>query len=154
MSTIPSPDDPIIHAASALRQTPVPPGPSAEIVSRTLTALEAKNRSETNTLSRRKLMTTSIKIAAAILVAAGGLVYFTLAPPARATAAFAEMVQKLSKAHTLVLPHDNRNPGCQRTHEGAVLFQRARSDANGNRRGRRRHRERQPGQAAPSGPGD
>ena len=122
MSTIPSPDDPIIHAASALRQTPVPPGPSAEIVSRTLTAVEAKNRSETNTLSRRKLMTTSIKIAAAILVAAGGLVYFTLAPPARATAAFAEMAQKLSKAHTLSYRTTTETPDVKEPMKGRCFF--------------------------------
>ncbi len=55
-------------------------------------------------------MKTSIKIAAAVLVAAGGLVYFAVAPPVKATTAFAEMAQKLSKAHTLVYRTTTEGP--------------------------------------------
>jgi outer membrane lipoprotein-sorting protein len=101
MSTIPPADDRLSRAEAALRRAPIPDGPSELTVSRTLAALNAKTSSRDNPHSRRKTMTAALKIAAAVLVAGGGVLYIALAPPARAKSAFAEMAQKISKAHTL-----------------------------------------------------
>jgi outer membrane lipoprotein-sorting protein len=122
MSTIPPPDDALTHAEAALRHTPIPPGPSAETVSRTLAALEAKTDSDANPFSRSKMMAISIKIAAAVLVTAAGLFYFALAPPAKATAVFAEMAQKLSKAHTLAYRSATETPDLKEPLKGRCFF--------------------------------
>ncbi len=122
MSAIPPPDDSLSHAEAALRRTQIPLGPSEETVSRTLAALEAKARSQGNPIPGRRIMTTSIKIAAAVLVAAGGLIYFAVAPPVKATTAFAEMAQKLSKAHTLSYRTANEGPEVKEPMKGRCLF--------------------------------
>jgi hypothetical protein len=48
-------------------------------------------------------MITALKIAAAVLASAGGLLYFAGFPPASATAEFTEVARKLQDAHTLSL---------------------------------------------------
>ena len=101
MSTISPKDDALDHAAAALRRTKVPDGPPQETVSRTLAALNAKTDSRGTLFLRRITMATTLKIAAAVLVAAGGLLYFTFGRTAKATTAFAEVAQKLRNAHTL-----------------------------------------------------
>ncbi len=122
MSTIPPSDDSLSEAEACLRRIQIPPGPSEETVGRTLAALQAKKRSKGNLLSRRNLMTTSIKIAAAVLVTAGGLIYFAVAPPVKATTAFAEMAQKLSKAHTLSYRTSMEGPDMKEPFKGQCFF--------------------------------
>ena len=122
MSTIPPSDDSLNQAEACLRRIQIPPGPAEETVGRTLAALHAKSSSEGNLLSRRNLMKTSIKIAAAALVAAGGLIYFAVAPPVKATAAFAEMAQKLSKAHTLSYRTSTEGPDMKEPFKGRCFF--------------------------------
>ena len=63
-----------------------------------------------------------MKVAAAVLVAAGGLFYFALAPPAKATAVFAEMAQKLSKAHTLAYRMTTEAPDLKEPLKGRSFF--------------------------------
>jgi outer membrane lipoprotein-sorting protein len=122
MSTIWPPDDALSRAEAAVRRTPIPPGPPAETVSRTLAALTAKTDSESNSFARRRALAISMKVAAAVLVAAGGLFYFALAPPAKATAVFAEMAQKLSKAHTLAYRMTTEAPDLKEPLKGRCLF--------------------------------
>lgn len=105
MSTTPPPsppDDPLARAEAALRKAPIPEGPSEEVITRTLAALQAAGGPGTIPHRRRKIMLATIKIAATALMAAtAGLLYFANAPEANATTAFAEMAQKLRDAHTL-----------------------------------------------------
>ena len=104
MSTQPPssfPEDPLARAEAAFRRMIVPDGPSAETVERTLAALRAQTHSNSTSIPRRKPMFTAMKIAAALLVTAGGLLYFAVAPTTKATAAFADAAEKLRKAHTL-----------------------------------------------------
>ncbi len=104
MSTLPpssSPDDPLSRAEAAFQRIPVPEGPSEAIVARTLAALAAKAESDSNPLPRRRAMFVTMKIAAAALMAAGGLFYLAVVPSTEAVA-FAEVAQKLRDAHTLV----------------------------------------------------
>ncbi len=122
MSTIPPPDDALGQAEAALRRVPIPDGPSPETISRTLAALAARTSAGGNPISKRKAMTTGIKIAAAVLVTAGGVIYFAIAPTAKATAVFAEMAQKLSKAHTLAYRMTTEGPDDKTALKGRCLF--------------------------------
>jgi outer membrane lipoprotein-sorting protein len=79
---------------------PVPEGPSPKVVAQTLAALSAKTVHDNTHLMRRRIMFATLKIAAAALVAAGGVAYFALPPSAEATA-FVEVAQKLRDAHIL-----------------------------------------------------
>jgi outer membrane lipoprotein-sorting protein len=95
-----SPDDPLARAEAAFLRTPVPEGPSAKLIARTLVALRAKAETNTTPWMRRRTMLATMKIGAAVLATAGGLAYFAAPPSAEATA-FAEAVQKLRDAHIL-----------------------------------------------------
>ena len=122
MSTTPTADDPLSRAEAALRETVIADGPSEMIVSRTLSALNSMNSSKRNGYSRSKTMQAAIKIAAAVLVASGGVLYFAVAPPAKATSAFAEMAQKLSKAHTLAYRTTTEGPDMKAPMKARCLF--------------------------------
>jgi outer membrane lipoprotein-sorting protein len=104
MSTIPpvpSADDPLDRAVDAIRRAPLPEGPSEQTITRTLAALRlAASQPVIMPQERRRVMFTTLKIAGALIAAAGGLFYFTGFPPAEATV-FAEAAQKLQKAQTL-----------------------------------------------------
>jgi outer membrane lipoprotein-sorting protein len=94
------PDDPLARAEAALRRSAVPPGPPEETVARTLAALEAAG-SKPPLLRRRKTMSLILKFAAAALLVAGGLAYFTGLVPTEPALAFADVAEKLRDAHTL-----------------------------------------------------
>ena len=103
MSSLPpsfSPDDPVARAEAAFLRTPVPDGPSPEVIARTLAALTAKTDQKTTPWIRRNTILATLRIAAAALVAAGGSAYFALHPSAEATE-FAATAQKLREAHSL-----------------------------------------------------
>ena len=103
MSSLPppsSPDDPLARAEDAFRRTPVPDGPSPEVIARTLTALAAKSEQQTTSWIRRKTVLVTLRIAAAALAAAGGYAYLALHPSAEATE-FAAAAQKLREAHSI-----------------------------------------------------
>ena len=55
-------------------------------------------------------MLAAIKIAAAVLVTAGGLFHFAVVPSAEGTLAFAEVAQKLRDAHTLAYRTTTESP--------------------------------------------
>jgi outer membrane lipoprotein-sorting protein len=95
----PKPDDPLSRAEGALRGAPVPDGPSEEMVARTLAALlAAAGRPEGPLVHRRKSMLAFLKVAAAVLAAAGGLAYLGAPPPGGKLVAFAATVQALREA--------------------------------------------------------
>jgi outer membrane lipoprotein-sorting protein len=103
---IPTPDDPVARATDALRRSPVPDGPPAETIARTLAALRAAaGEPGTNSRPRRRIMFTTLKAAAAVLVAAAVASYFAGFPPRAATAEFVEAARKLRDAQTLSLVH-------------------------------------------------
>jgi outer membrane lipoprotein-sorting protein len=88
-SSFPS-DDLLARAEAALREAPVPAGPAAETISRTLSALRA--------VPRRRVFS---KVAAALLFAAAGATIAGLLMRFEATPAFAEVAQQLRDAKTL-----------------------------------------------------
>ena len=122
MNVVPAPDDPLDHAEEALRRTLIPDGPSEETIDRTLAALNAKTISSDTPFLRRTTTMSGLKIAAAVLVAAGGVLYFALAPPAKATTAFAEMAQKLRNAHTLSHRMSIESPDLKMAFKGRYFF--------------------------------
>ena len=105
MSTIPtmppaSPSTPRPEAAS--RQAAVPDGPTEESLARALAvARAAEGRPGTAPWPWRRVMISTLKVAAAALIGAGGLLYVARPPRATATA-FEEVAQKLHDAHTIV----------------------------------------------------
>lgn len=104
----PSGDDLVARATDALRRVPVPDGPRPETVARTLAALEAADELPAaipRIRTRRTLMFTLFKSAAAILVATAGATYFAVFPPTSARSEFAETAAKLRDAQTLTLRH-------------------------------------------------
>jgi outer membrane lipoprotein-sorting protein len=109
----PSPtDDPLTRAEAALQRTPVPEGPSEETLARTLAALRAAASEPKITLVlRRRTMLAALKIAAAVLVAAGGLFYVASGPPVATPMAFAEVAQTLREARTLAYRMSMQVPG-------------------------------------------
>ncbi len=104
----PSEDDPVARATDALRRLPVPDGPPPETVARTLAALKAADdlpAAIPRIRTRRTLMFTLFKSAAAILVAAAAATYFAVFPPTSARSEFAETAARLRDAQTLTLRH-------------------------------------------------
>jgi outer membrane lipoprotein-sorting protein len=90
----------------------VPEGPSEETRARTLAALRAAAaRPDPIHFLRRRTMLTFLKFAAAAVLIGGGLFYLTMAPEAEATAAFAEVAEKLRDAHTFSFLATTQAPG-------------------------------------------
>jgi len=67
-------------------------------------------------------MFAAIKIAAAVLVTAGGLFYFAVVPSAEATVKFAEVAQKLRDAHTLAYRTTTESPDLKTPMKMRALF--------------------------------
>src|SRR5262249_29154418 len=106
MTPLPSPgppDDPLARAEEALRRAPVPEGPDAATLARTLAAprAAAHRPGPPPNPRRRTIMFATLKIAAAAAVAAAGLLAFRAEPRAEAHAEFAEATAKLRDARTL-----------------------------------------------------
>lgn len=94
----PIPDDLLSRAVDAMRDGPVPEGPSEVTVARTLAALAAAGRPEVPVFRRRKPMIAFLKIAAMVVAAAGGLAYLAAPPPGGTLVAFAATVRTLREA--------------------------------------------------------
>ncbi len=100
------PDDLLRRAEDALRDRPVPDGPSDAILAQILSALEGPpgqppaSLPESNPLPRKRTMIVLLKVAAAVVLAAGGISYFA-PPPVGPMAAFAQAAQRLREAETL-----------------------------------------------------
>ncbi len=118
----PPPDDPLARAEAALRQAPVPEGPADETIARTLAALRGAERLPAPPVRRRSLMHVILKVAAVLLVAAGGLTYFVGFHSANATLAFDEVARPLSEAHTLTYKWTTQVPGVKEPVSLRVLF--------------------------------
>ncbi len=104
--SVPPPDDPIVRATDALRRSPVPDGPPPETIARTLAALRAAAEEPSPIpRTRRRIMFTMLKTAAAVLAAAAGVTYFAGFPPAAARSEFTDVALKLRDAQTLSLRH-------------------------------------------------
>ena len=97
----PGDDDILERTLAALKRTPLVEGPSAQTMDRTLAALDAASSSSKTLFAlRRKMMFTLLKVAAAVLVATGGLFYLGGTYLIGASMAFEEVAQKLHDAHT------------------------------------------------------
>ncbi|HEY2157439.1 MAG TPA: DUF2092 domain-containing protein [Isosphaeraceae bacterium] len=98
MSANITPDDRLARAEAALRDVPIPDGPSEESLARALAvARAAEGRPDVVPWTWRRAMLSTLKIAAA-LAAVGGVLYVARPP---AATAFEEVAQKLHNAHTL-----------------------------------------------------
>jgi len=94
-------DDLLARATAALQRTSMVEGPSTQTLAQTLAALDAAaSFSRTRFTFRRKTMFALLKMAAAVLIAAGTLFYFGGPYLVGAPVAFEEVAQKLQNAHT------------------------------------------------------
>jgi outer membrane lipoprotein-sorting protein len=117
-------DDLLDRAVSALlRTTPMADGPSEETIARTLAALEAASRSPSKILfSRRNTMLVILKMAAALLMAGGGLFYLGGTYLKGAPMSFEEVAQKLQDAHTIAYFMTMELPGTRTPVTQRVFF--------------------------------
>ncbi len=115
--------DRLAHALAALKAAPVEGGPSPEVFARTLTAVEAAARSpRIPFLFRRNIMFAGLKIAAALLAAAGGVYLFSGPFLVGAPVTFAEVAGKLQKARTLAYTWTMQIPGERGMQSARMLF--------------------------------
>jgi outer membrane lipoprotein-sorting protein len=119
---VPDPIDELIEReASALRDMTIPDGPSQSIVARTLTALDSESRGPAPYMFwRNRTMFMALKIAAALLVTAGGLTF--LVRPNRAAESFAEVAAKLRDAQTLSYRMTMQAPGRDKPETSRMFF--------------------------------
>lgn len=103
--------DLLARAEAALSDLPIPAGPSDETLARTLAALAAAEVRPAKPVTARKRATIfrMVQFAAAVLVAAGGLVYlgYRLTQPA---VAFADVAKKIAEADTLACQITMKTP--------------------------------------------
>ena len=105
-------DDRLSRALAALRRTDVPAGPSAEVLARTLAAVEARANSRNIPLFLgRRTMFAALRIAASLVAAAVGVYLFSSPFLAGSPVTFAEVALKLQKAHTLAYTMTSQIPG-------------------------------------------
>ena len=139
----PGGDDLLARATAALQRTPMVDGPSTETLDRTLAALEAAASSpKTRFAFRRKMMFTLLKIAAAVLIAAGSLFYLGGPYLVGASVTFEEVAQKLQNAHTFSYVMTMEFPDAKSADDHAATFQRARTASESRSiTGRRAHHD-------------
>jgi outer membrane lipoprotein-sorting protein len=101
--------DPLTRAEAALRDTPVPPGPSEATVARTLAALAAADVRPNRPEHRRRTVSRVLQLAAAVLIAGAGLAYlaYRLAEP---SVAFADVAKKIQEAETFTCQLTMKTP--------------------------------------------
>ncbi len=94
-------DEVLSRAEAALRGEPIPVGPSEEIMARTLSALNAEYEQPPWSFVRRRTMRLAIPLAAAVLLALGGLVYVGSMTSVGPPVAWADVAARLRDARTL-----------------------------------------------------
>ena len=101
--------DLLTRAEAALRDVPVPPGPPDATVARTLAALDAAEVRPIRPTERRATVSPIVQLAAAILVALGGLGYlaYQLAEP---SVAYADVAKKIQEAETFTCQVTMKTP--------------------------------------------
>lgn len=97
----PSPDELLSQAEASLRNQEVPAGPSEAVVACTLAALLESSDSPDTLAMRRRIPRMAIPIAAAVLLALGGLVYVESLTSVGPPVAWADVAAKLRDARTL-----------------------------------------------------
>mgnify|MGYP001468122075 CR=1 FL=1 len=97
----PSPDELLAQAEAGLRDQDVPAGPSEAVVARTLAALLESSESPGTVAMRRRIPRMAIPVAAAVLLALGGLVYVESLTSVGPPVAWADVAAKLRGARTL-----------------------------------------------------
>jgi len=109
MTDCPDPTELLIRAEAALRNVPVPPGPSDATVARTLAALAAAEVRPNRPPEKRRTMSRMLHLAAAIVVAAGGVLYlgYVLTGP---SVAFADVAKKIQEAETFTCQMTMKTP--------------------------------------------
>jgi outer membrane lipoprotein-sorting protein len=108
-----SDDARLARALGAMRRLPVPQGPSPEALARTLAAVRSAADAPVSQprFMRRKSMIALFKVAAALLLAAGGA-FFAASPfLVGAPMSFEEVAQKIQKAHTMSYVMTMQMPG-------------------------------------------
>ena len=105
------PEDLLNRAESLLRQTPVPPGPSAEMMGSTLAALSTAAATPLSTpFPRRHSRRRLLKAAAVLLLAGGGLFSARGILRFATPLAFAEVAQKLHNVRSLAYQMTTQAP--------------------------------------------
>jgi outer membrane lipoprotein-sorting protein len=112
---LPSPDELLKQAEASLRSQEVPAGPSEAVVARTLAALLESSESPGTVAMRRRIPRMAIPIAAALLLALGGLVYFESLTSVGPPVAWADVAAKLRDARTLTYSTSTKIQGSAAT---------------------------------------
>jgi outer membrane lipoprotein-sorting protein len=112
-----SPDDLLEQAISALRNQPVPPGPSPLSAAATLSALRKAERPQNSIWRRITTMTFTQKIAAAFAMTLGGLtIYFMLSLfGGFSSISYADVAKQIEAARSMTcrITTDVKTPGAQ-----------------------------------------
>jgi outer membrane lipoprotein-sorting protein len=98
---LPSPDELLKQATASLRDQEMPDGPSEAVLARTLATLLEPSESSRTLVVRLRTPRMAIPIAAALLLALGGLVYFESLTSVGPAVAWADVAAKLRDARTL-----------------------------------------------------
>lgn len=103
------PTELLTRAEAALRDVPAPPGPSDETLARTLAALAAAEVRPNRSDRRRHTVSRILQLAAAVLIAAGGLGYlgYRLTQP---SVAFADVAKKIREAESFTCQMTMKTP--------------------------------------------
>ncbi len=101
-------DDRLSRAVAALKHAPVPECPSFAALAKILAAVEVDTRSR---FRWRRIMFATLKIAASLLAAAGGVYLFSSPYLVGSPVTFTEVAVKIQKAHTLAYTTKSKVPG-------------------------------------------
>lgn len=117
-------NDLLARAEAAMRDAPIPEGPSPESLARTLAAVCAATDvpGPRSLRSRSRIMFVVLKLAAASLAVAAGVFYALVPSPAPASALFEQAVQKLQDARTLGVVQTVRIDGVDAPMTSRVLY--------------------------------
>jgi outer membrane lipoprotein-sorting protein len=123
----PEPADRLARAEEALRSSPVPEGPSEDVIARTRAALRGADERPGNAPilnPRRSPMIAILKLAAAasLALSAAALSYLATTPPAGAATTFAETAKRIQDARTLSYRISVEVPGLDGPMTGRELY--------------------------------
>jgi outer membrane lipoprotein-sorting protein len=109
MTERPDPTDLLTRAEAALRDAPAPIGPSDATLARSLAALAAAEVRPNQPREKRQTMWRIMQLAAAIVVAAGGVLYLGYALSG-SSVAFADVAKKIQEAETFTCQVTMKTP--------------------------------------------
>jgi len=105
------PDEPLERAEAAWRRQSLPDGPADDVSAKILAALLAAPQYPSLLFIRTRWMRLTIPLAAAVLLALGGFLYFGSIMSGTRSVAWAQVIEKLNDARTLTYRSTERTSG-------------------------------------------